>query len=168
VNPITVRAFNAAYYLAQRTGSRLTHYDPFFFPLDAIDRWNRLYGKRGFLQFQCVVPSRESLKALLDEIVRLGAGSAITVLKKFGDPQSPGLLSFPRPGFTVAIDLASGEFDAFARLEEVAVEAGGALYPAKDARMSAATFAKSYPRLDEFRKHVDPAFSSSFWRRVAT
>ena len=167
VNPFTVRAFNAAYFVAQRPGSRLIHYDPFFFPLDAIDRWNRLYGKRGFLQFQCVVP-RDALKTLLDEIIRLGAGSPLTVLKKFGDVPSPGMLSFPRPGYTVAIDIAVTETVAFARLEEIAIEAGGALYPAKDARMSAASFAKSYPRLDEFRKHVDPAFSSSFWRRVAS
>ncbi|MCA1828160.1 MAG: FAD-binding oxidoreductase [Myxococcales bacterium] len=167
VNGFTVRAFNAAYYLVQRTGSRLGHYDPFFFPLDAVERWNRLYGKRGFLQFQCVVPGPDSLKTLLDEIVRLGAGSPMTVLKKFGDLKSPGMLSFPRPGFTVAIDISSTEIAAFTRLEEVAVQSGGALYPAKDARMSAATFAKSYPRLDEFRRLLDPAFSSSFWRRVA-
>jgi FAD/FMN-containing dehydrogenase len=80
------------------------------------------------------------------------------------------MLSFPRPGFTVAIDLANqGEptFAQFERLEKLAVEAGGALYPAKDARMSAETFARSYPRLSEFKRFVDPAFSSSFWRRVA-
>ena len=167
VNGLTVRAFNAAYYLAQRGGKRVGHYDPFFFPLDAVDRWNRLYGKGGFLQFQCVVPAREGLRELLDEIARLGAGSPLTVLKKFGDVPSPGMLSFPRPGFTVAIDLPSSEIQTFARLESIAAGAGGALYPAKDARMSAATFVKSYPRLDEFKRFLDPAFSSSFWRRVA-
>lgn len=171
VNGFTVRAFNAAWYAAQRlsAGNRVVHYDPFFFPLDAVAGWNRLYGKRGFLQFQCVVPSREAIRAVLDEAARIGAGSPLTVLKKFGDLPSPGLLSFPRPGFTVAIDLANqGEetFARFARLEQAAMEAGGALYPAKDARMSAQTFARSYPRLAEFSPHVDPAFSSSFWRRV--
>ena len=167
VNGFTVRAFNTAYYLAQRPGARLMHYDPFFFPLDAIERWNRLYGKRGFLQFQCVVPTPEALRTLLDEIVRQRAGSPLTVLKRFGDVPSPGMLSFPRPGFTVAIDIARSESLAFARLEEIAIESGGALYPAKDARMTRASFERSYPRLEQFRKHIDPAFSSSFWRRVS-
>ena len=172
VNGFTVRTFNAAYFAAQRlaAGKKRVHYDPFFFPLDAVRRWNRLYGKRGFLQFQCVVPSRDAIRAVLDEAARIGAGSPITVLKKFGDLPSPGMLSFPRPGFTVAIDLANqGEptFAQFARLERLAVEAGGALYPAKDARMSPDTFARSFPRRAEFSRFVDPAFSSSFWRRVA-
>ena len=167
VNGFTVRAFNAAYYAAQKLGgrSRLQHWDPFFFPLDGVGRWNRLYGRRGFLQFQCVVPTPEALRELLRE----APASPLTVLKRFGAVPSPGLLSFPRPGFTLALDLPNkGEetFAQFARLEAIAMEAGGALYPAKDARMSKATFARSYPRLEEFRRSVDPAFSSSFWRRV--
>ena len=171
VNGLTVRAFNAAYYAAQRlaAGTRLVHYQPFFFPLDSLGHWNRLYGKRGFLQFQCVVPTRDGIRAVLDAAARLRAGSPITVLKKFGDLPSPGMLSFPRPGFTVAIDLANRGAETFAhfeRLEKLVRVAGGALYPAKDARMSAATFAHSYPRLEEFAPFVDPAFSSSFWRRV--
>jgi FAD/FMN-containing dehydrogenase len=172
VNGLTVRAFNAAYFAAQRlrAGSRTQHYRPFFFPLDAVGHWNRLYGKHGFLQFQCVVPSREAIRALLDEALQSGGGSPLTVLKKFGDLGSPGLLSFPRPGFTLAIDFPNrGEsaFQRYARLERIAIEAGGALYPAKDARMSAESFARAYPRRDEFARFVDPAFSSSFWRRVS-
>ncbi len=168
VNGLTVRAFNALYYAAQKisAGSLLEHYDPFFFPLDSVSRWNRLYGARGLLQFQCVVPTAEALRALLSD----APASPLTVLKRFGAPRSLGLLSFPRPGFTLALDLPNrGEetFARFARLEAIAMEAGGALYPAKDARMSRQTFARSYPRLEEFRAHVDPAFSSSFWRRVA-
>jgi FAD/FMN-containing dehydrogenase len=168
VNALTVRAFNALYYAAQKmsAGSRLRHYDPFFFPLDSVSRWNRLYGARGLLQFQCVVPTADALRALL----RDAPASALTVLKRFGAARSPGLMSFPRPGFTLTLDLPNrGEetFAHFARLEAIAMEAGGALYPAKDARMSAESFARSCPRLDEFRSHVDPAFSSSFWRRVA-
>jgi len=168
VNGVTVRAFNAAYYAAQKLGgrSRLQHWDPFFFPLDGVGRWNRLYGRRGLLQFQCVVPTADALHALLRE----APASPLTVLKRFGNVPSPGLLSFPRPGFTLALDLPNrGEetFAHFARLEAIAMEAGGALYPAKDARMSKETFARSYPRMPEFRQFVDPAFSSSFWRRVA-
>jgi FAD/FMN-containing dehydrogenase len=173
VNALTVRTFNFAYYNAQKlfSGEKLSHYDPFFFPLDAVNHWNRLYGKRGFLQFQCVVPGREAITAVIEEVVRSGGASPLTVLKKFGDVQSPGMLSFPRPGFTLAIDLpnrGAETFAHFARLEALTMEAGGALYPAKDARMTAQTFARAYPRRDEFAKHIDPAFSSSFWRRIST
>ena len=167
VNGLTVRAFNAAYYAAQKLAgrSRLQHWDRFFFPLDGIEHWNRLYGRRGFLQFQCVVPTREALA----ELVRSAPASPLTVLKRFGTAASPGMLSCPRPGFTLTLDVANrGEetFAQLARLETVAMEAGGALYPAKDALMSKDTFARSYPRLEEFSGYVDPAFSSSFWRRV--
>jgi FAD/FMN-containing dehydrogenase len=167
VNALTVRVFNAAYYAAQKLAgrSRLQHWDPFFFPLDGVAHWNRLYGRRGLLQFQCVVPTPEALRALLSE----APPSPLTVLKRFGPGRSPGMLSFPRPGFTFALDLPNrGEetFAQLARLEALAMEAGGALYPAKDARMSTETFARSFPRLGEFSAHLDPAFSSSFWRRV--
>jgi FAD/FMN-containing dehydrogenase len=167
VNSATVRAFNAAYYAAQKLGgrARLQHWDPFFFPLDAIGHWNRLYGRRGFLQFQCVVPTRDALH----ELLRDPPPSPLTVLKRFGALPSPGMLSFPRPGFTLALDLPNrGEetFAHFTRLERIAIDAGGALYPAKDARMSKEAFARSYPRLPEFTPHLDPGFSSSFWRRV--
>ena len=167
VNGLTVRAFNATYYAAQKLAgrSRLQHWDPFFFPLDGVDRWNRLYGRRGFLQFQCVVPTPEALR----ELLKAAPTSPLTVLKRFGSVPSPGILSFPRPGFTLALDVPNGGEETFAqlaRLEAIAMEAGGALYPAKDARMSPATFSRSYPRLEEFRRFIDPAFSSSFWRRV--
>jgi FAD/FMN-containing dehydrogenase len=172
VNAFTIRAFNFAYYNAQRllSAEKLQHYDPFFFPLDGVGHWNRLYGKRGFLQFQCVVPGREAISAVIEEVVRSGTASPLSVLKKFGEIPSPGMLSFPRAGFTLAIDLPNrGDetFAQFARLEALTMEAGGALYPAKDARMTAQTFDRAYPRRTEFAKHIDPAFSSSFWRRIS-
>jgi FAD/FMN-containing dehydrogenase len=165
---LTTEIFNEAYYAAQKLGrrSKTQHFDKYFFPLDGVAQWNRLYGKQGFLQFQCVVPSREALAALLEE----SPPSPLTVLKKFGDLPSPGMLSFPRPGFTLALDLPNRGAETFAlyiRLERIAIDAGGAIYPAKDARMSARSFARSYPRREEFERHIDPAFSSSFWRRVA-
>ncbi len=168
VNGLTVRAFNALYYRAQKVAGhhRLQHWDSFFFPLDAVGRWNRCYGRRGLIQFQCVVQDREAVR----ELVRATPPSLLTVLKRFGALESPGMLSFPRPGFTLSLDLPNhGEetFKDFARLESIAIEAGGALYPAKDARMLAATFTRSFPRREEFARHLDPAFSSSFWRRVA-
>jgi FAD/FMN-containing dehydrogenase len=165
---LTAELFNEAYYAAQRLGrrTRTEHYQKYFFPLDGVGQWNRLYGKSGFLQFQCVVPTREALAALLKE----APPSPITVLKKFGERRSPGMLSFPRPGYTLSLDLPNRGAETYAlyiRLEHIAVEAGGALYPAKDARMSPRSFARSFPRREEFERHIDPAFSSSFWRRVA-
>src|SRR3954464_3287396 len=103
VNGLTVRAFNALFYAAEKisAGTRLRHYDPFFFPLDSVARWNRLYGRRGLLQFQCVVTTADALRALL----RDAPASPLTVLKRFGAPGSPGLLSFPPPASTPAFDL---------------------------------------------------------------
>jgi FAD/FMN-containing dehydrogenase len=174
LNRLSIAAFNAAYRLAHRRArERLIHHDPFFFPLDRIDRWNRLYGRRGLAQFQCVLPparAREALVPLLETVARSDQGSSLAVLKTFGAAASPGLLSFPRPGVTVALDFpARGEPTGalFRALEALVLEAGGALYPAKDAAMSPAMFRTSFPRSGEFRRHVDPRFSSSFWRRVA-
>ena len=167
-----MRAFNALVALEARLAKRQreTNVRSFFFPLDRIGRWNRIYGQRGFLQFQCVVPSRDHVRDLLGRVRISGQGSFLTVLKTFGDMPSPGLLSFPRPGITLALDFANRGPDTLrllGELEEVVRAAGGALYPAKDATMSPRTFAASYPRLAEFERFVDPGFSSSFWRRVA-
>jgi FAD/FMN-containing dehydrogenase len=107
--------------------------------------------------------------ALLDAITASGEASFLSVLKVFGDRPSPGLLSFPRPGVTLALDFPMRGERTLAlldRLDAIVMEAGGAIYPAKDARMSRETFARSFPRLEAFTRHVDPAFSSSFWRRV--
>jgi FAD/FMN-containing dehydrogenase len=168
----TIRAFNALVALKGRLAGKQRETDvrSFFFPLDSIGRWNRIYGEQGFFQFQCVVPSRESIRALLSRVRASGEGSFLAVLKTFADVPSPGLLSFPRPGITLALDFRNRGADTLrllAGLEEVVREARGALYPAKDAMMSARTFAVSYPGLSEFEGFVDPAFSSSFWRRVA-
>lgn len=169
LNPVTVRAFNKAYGLKRR-GTRVVDADPFFFPLDAVGGWNRIYGKRGFFQFQCVVSERAAVTALLEAVARSGLGSFLTVLKSFGELPSPGLLSFPRKGHTLALDFANSGAPVLAlldRLEAIVAEAGGALYPAKDARMSKQTFARSFPRRAELEALRDPAFSSSLWRRVA-
>jgi FAD/FMN-containing dehydrogenase len=167
-----VRAFNAVHFRMARLGRSRAHLEPFFYPLDAIGAWNRMYGRRGFVQHQSVVPmrvARDAVTALLDAITRSGEASFLSVLKVFGDRPSPGMLAFARPGVTLALDFPMrGErtLGLLERLDAIVMEAGGAIYPAKDARMSAATFRRSFPRLEEFRAHVDPAFSSSFWRRV--
>lgn len=169
----TVRAFNSAYYRAQSLKARrtMTHYDPFFYPLDSVRDWNLIYGERGFLQHQCVVPSDrlDIIEALLAAIARSRAGSFLTVLKKFGTVGSPGILSFPRPGLTLTLDFpfrGDATLKLMSELDEVVQHAGGAVYPAKDARMSSAMFQHSFPGWREFRRYVDPKFSSSFWRRV--
>lgn len=166
-----VRLFNFLYYWRQLRSKKLstTHYEPFFYPLDAIGQWNRIYGKRGLLQWQCVVPDPDVVVRLLETISRSRQGSFLVVLKTFGPLPSPGMLSFPRPGITLALDfpnLGERTFALLDRLDALVAESGGALYPAKDARMSPELFAHSFSRLGEFTPLVDPAFSSSFWRRV--
>ena len=171
----TVKAFNETWFRLKGRGRvRVGPLEPFFYPLDAVPGWNRLYGRRGFFQYQCVVPhegGREAIRELLARISASGQGSFLSVVKTFGDLPSPGLLSFPRPGITLAFDFANlGErtLRLFDTLDAVVRQAGGALYPAKDARMSPEMFESSSPRLADFLPHVDPAFSSSFWRRVAS
>lgn len=168
---VAVQAFNTLYYWAHAGGHRprLCRYEPFFFPLDTVREWNRVYGKRGFLQHQAVVSQQEALRELLREAARSGQGSFLTVLKRFGNPPSPGVLSFPRPGFTLTLDFPyQGEatLQLMDRLDQIVLEAGGAVYPAKDARMSPGSFRRFFPRAEEFEQYVDPRFSSSFWRRV--
>lgn len=175
LNRLTVQAFNTAYFHGTRTrGSTRLGYRPFFYPLDGVEGWNRLYGPGGFLQWQCVVPQDPealAIRTLLRDVGRAGSASFLSVLKVFGDVPSPGLLSFPRPGVTLALDFPMRGAETLRlldRLDATVMDAGGAIYPAKDARMSPATFRRSFPRLDEFRAHLDPRLSSSFWRRVGT
>lgn len=174
VNPVSLRLFNSLYYRRQRAARRREsmHYVPYFYPLDGIGHWNRMYGRRGFLQHQCVLPPGEAhrgIAALLDEISRSGSGSFLAVLKVFGERPSPGLLSFARPGTTLALDFPNDGPRVFAlldRLDRIVEEAGGAVYPAKDARMSGETFRRSFPQWQSFVRHIDPRFSSGLWRRV--
>ena len=176
LNTLTVKAFNELYYHAQfsKKVQKTVPYDPFFYPLDSIHNWYRMYGKRGFLQYQCVVPfehAREAMSEILARIRHSGEGSFLTVLKEFGHIQSPGMLSFPRPGLTLALDFAYGGQKTLQLLDEldnIVMHSGGAVYPAKDARMSAASFQAFFPQWKEFAQHIDPHFSSSFWRRVTT
>lgn len=174
VNGLSLRAFNTLYYWRQPAKHKrlVSHYQPYFYPLDGIEHWNRMYGPRGFIQHQCVLPpehARDGVAALLKQIARSGQGSFLAVLKEFGQAPSPGMLSFPRPGTTLALDFpvtGPGIFRLLDRLDAIVMEAGGAIYPAKDARMSRAVFRRGYPRLDEFSHHIDPAFSSGLWRRL--
>jgi len=174
-NKWTMRLVNEAIYRSQLRDrvSRRVHYQPFFYPLDMILEWRRLYGKAGFFQHQFVVPTRADgvFREMLARISASGEGSSLVVLKKFGAIESPGLLSFPREGLTLALDFPN-RGDTTRRLlddlDRLVLDAGGAVYPAKDARMSAESFQSFFPRWKEFERYVDPAFSSSFWRRVTS
>ena len=167
-----VALFNALTYRAPRRRRARVHYEKFFYPLDAVPSWNRLFGRKGFYQYQCVVPyenGKEVVRELLARVARTGEGSFLSVLKVFGDRASLGWLSFPRPGVTLALDLPDRGQCTLSRLDsldEVTMAAGGAIYPAKDARMSAEIFRRGFPRWKEFDAYRDPAFMSSFWRRV--
>jgi len=167
---VTMSVFNALYYWGQlrSTVRKTVAYAPFFFPLDAVGNWNRLYGPPGLVQYQCVVPDGVT-RTILEHVRQAREGCYLAVLKKFGAIRSPGLLSFPRPGVTIAMDFAfrgDPTLRLLERLDGIVAEAGGAVYPAKDVRMSGESFRSFYPEWEAFAAHVDPKFSSSFWRRV--
>jgi FAD/FMN-containing dehydrogenase len=174
VNRFSLRLFNTLYY-HRPVGSgipREVHYQSFFYPLDGIRDWNRMYGPRGFLQYQCALPpsaSEVGIGEILNRIAEAGTGSFLAVLKRFGDVASPGLLSFPRPGVTLALDFPNRgrrTLELLEGLDEVTRTSGGAVNPSKDARMSPESFQAFFPRWTELDPFIDPAFSSSFWRRV--
>lgn len=174
LNSFFIRSFNTLYYNKQisRVVDGLTHYNPFFYPLDAILNWNRMYGSRGFFQYQFVVPfeqDRGIIKEIFARITRSKRASFLAVLKTFGDIPSPGIMSFPRKGVTLALDFPNDgapTLQLMDELDKVVMDAGGNIYPAKDARMPPHVFRASHPRLEEFLPHIDPRFSSSLWRRV--
>jgi decaprenylphospho-beta-D-ribofuranose 2-oxidase len=176
LRPWTVRAFNAVYFASKPAASeRLVDLDRFFYPLDSIRNWNRLYGRRGFVQYQVVVPHSEAQPAFTSMLRRIresGRAAFLGVLKRFGQA-SRGLLSFPMPGATLALDIAvDRHLPAFLQeLDALIIDRGGRVYLAKDATLSPENFARSYPRLDEFRavkQQVDPRglVSSSLARRL--
>lgn len=174
INAATVFAFNVLYYnkqIEKRVNGEM-HYEPFFYPLDAVSGWNRAYGKQGFLQYQFVVPPDDAPKAIdeiLNEVSKSGFSSFLTVLKTFGNINSPGMLSFPRKGVTMAIDFRmNGErtLNHLIKLDDIVKSYGGILYPAKDARMSASDFHLFYPEWSVFTKYIDSKFASHFVERV--
>ncbi|MCU7374987.1 hypothetical protein PEC18_30185 [Paucibacter sp. O1-1] len=166
INSLSLRAFNTLYYHRQRgrVAHALTHYEPYFYPLDSIGDWNRIYGRRGFLQYQCVVPPEDAehtLTDLIEQIADSGTGSFLAVLKMFGQRRSAGILSFPRPGATLALDFPNdghATFELLERLDDVVAAAGGAVYPAKDARMRADRFRAYFPAWETLRPYLIPLF----------
>ncbi|MFZ0600087.1 MAG: FAD-binding oxidoreductase [Roseiarcus sp.] len=175
LNRLSVGAFNELYYRLHKmkATNQVQDYQTYFYPLDSIRSWNRLYGVRGIRQYQCVIPwgeERVALPALLAEIARTRQASFLAILKTFGDKPSAGLLSFPRPGTTLALDFPyRGEetLSLMSRLDSIVREAKGALYPAKDGRMPTDMFRLSFPQWETFARLKDPAMNSDFWRRVS-
>ncbi|WP_207791980.1 FAD-binding oxidoreductase [Siccirubricoccus phaeus] len=177
LNRLSIAAFNELYWrrAPALAGEERVAYERFLYPLDAILDWNRLYGRGGFHQFQCVLPFREgepALRRLLETIAAGGNASFLAVLKAMGR-EGVGMLSFARPGYSLALDIPArpGSAALFAALERITVEAGGRVYLAKDAWLSPQGFAAMYPEAPEFqavRARVDPdgAFSSGLSRRL--
>ncbi|MGP1681634.1 MAG: FAD-binding oxidoreductase [Giesbergeria sp.] len=174
VNAASLRAFNTLYYHLHRlrSGRSVSHYRPFFYPLDGIAHWNRMYGARGFYQYQCVVPfegGEQAIAALLAQIAQSGQGSFLAVLKTFGYRPSLGLLSFPQPGITLALDfpnLGDKTLNLFNHLDAIVSAAGGRIYPAKDARMPTHLFQSGYPQWEGILPYRDPGISSAMSRRL--
>ena len=172
LNKYTMNTFNTLYFKRPIKLNRSTDYEPFFYPLDKILKWNRLYGKQGFMQFQCVIPNefREiAMQEMLLTIANSQQASFLSVLKQFGNIKSPGLLSFPRQGTTLALDFPNkglATLDLFKKLEAITLQYCGAVYPAEDALMSSEAFAQYFPNWKQFSSYIDLHFSSDFWRRV--
>ncbi|MGQ9818943.1 MAG: FAD-binding protein [Candidatus Kapaibacteriales bacterium] len=174
INAFTVFSFNTLYFTKQleKINKGLIHFDTFFYPLDKVANWNRIYGRNGFIQYQFVIPDENAYQRLenfFNYAKKLNLYSFLAVMKNFGNKSSGGLLSFPRKGITLAIDfpITKAIFKKLEILDKLVLEAGGAFYPAKDARMSSEAFLLSFgSRINNFLIHKDPKFSSSFWRRV--
>ena len=179
LNRASVRLFNTLHHRCGRTrgGARPVHFEPFFFPLDRIGGWNRLYGRRGFVQYQCVLPKAASpagLAALLERVAKAGRGSFLAVLKLFG-PEGEGMMSFPMEGYTLALDfpMCDGTLALLDDLDAITHRHGGRVYLAKDARYAPERMRQGYPRCGAFEAVRAKAaggtsgFSSALSQRLA-
>lgn len=176
LNPLSIKLFNAMFYWREgRRGEFLTNYNKFFYPLDRLHNWNKMYGKRGFVQYQFVLPkdhARPGMKKAIELLSKSGRGSFLAVLKRLG-PGSGGVLAFPEDGYTLALDmpLSNDLVEFLKKLDEIVLEHNGRVYLAKDSRLPAGTFKKMYPRLDEFlevKRKIDPEnrFTSDMAKRL--
>lgn len=174
VNKLSLNLFNSGYFKLQQraAGTKQVHFEDFYYPLDGVANWNRIYGPRGFFQYQSVVPMEHAEAAtqeMLSAISSSGQGSFLAVLKTFGNRQSAGLLSFARSGVTLALDFPNrGEKTErlMQKLDRIVADAGGAINPSKDARMSRELFRAGFPGIEEFAKYRDPKTISDFSRRL--
>jgi decaprenylphospho-beta-D-ribofuranose 2-oxidase len=175
LNTFTVSMLDIALYWMQKSAPSISHYENFFYPLDMINEWNRGYGKRGFIQYQFVIPmnnGKENIRKVLTEISKSGCVPFLNVLKKFGKDQG-GLLSFPFEGYTFAIDFPiTAPLKAFTeKLDKMILDMGGRIYLGKDAYLDEATFKAMYPQYTKWlaiKKQYDPGniFTSDLARRI--
>jgi hypothetical protein len=170
LNRATLKVFNNVfYYVRSSKQATVTPLAPFFYPLDSIGAYHRLYGPRGIIQWQALIPSKEAVREVLSFSSKLG-GSFLTVMKVMENYGSAGLLSFSGNGITIALDFPYSRkvVELLPHLDQIVADAGGRLYPAKDARMSGEHFRQFFPQWRELLPYIDSKFSSSFWRRVTT
>ena len=175
LNPVTVRMLDMVIYQMQKSAPSFSHYDKFFYPLDMINEWNRGYGKRGFIQYQFVIPLQDgwkNIRTILTEITQSNCIPFLNVLKKFGKGQG-GLLSFPFEGYTFAIDFPiTPQLKSFTRrLDRMVLQMGGRIYLGKDAYLDEATFKAMYPQHTEWlniKRKYDPdnLYTSDLARRI--
>jgi FAD/FMN-containing dehydrogenase len=174
VNKVSINLLNQLYFsVNKKSKDKAQAYKSFFFPLDVITSWNKVYGRKGFYQYQFVIPgknSRSGVQEIIKAISLSKESPSLGVLKNFGGIPSIGMMSFPREGVTFAIDFpnrGTSTLKLLNILDAIVLEHDGSIYPAKDARMSSETFSRSFPNISTFSKYIDPNFSSSFWRRVS-
>jgi len=174
INESTVKLFNFAFYAKQlnKINKGVVHYNPFYYPLDTIIDWNKSYGKKGFFQYQFVIPygnERSGFNDFFNIITKSKLSSFLTVMKTFGEIESPGMLSFPIRGINLAIDvrnMGKMTLDMLRELDSLVLHHGGRIYPAKDSRMSPEHFKQFYPNWKSFSEYIDPKLISDFWKRV--
>jgi FAD/FMN-containing dehydrogenase len=172
LNRVTLALLNAAYWRLYPIGTQYVHMNKWLYPLDAVGKWNRLYGPRGFRQFQCVVPydrARAAITEMLRAISARGEGSLLAVLKNFGSKPSPGLMSFPMPGTTLALDFVyrgQRTIDLLRELHRITLDAGGRIYAAKDACSAPEHLEHGYPNLARFKHLLDPGIRSGLAQRL--
>src|SRR5690606_32572473 len=159
LNKLSIRLFNAVYYRKNfnKQSKSIVHYEPFFYPLDSILHWNRIYGSRGFVQYQFVLPEvtgRKVIEDILYRIIKKCLGSFLAVLKQFGHQND--LISFPMKGYTLALDvpIVNGLFEFLNQLDKVVADYGGRIYLSKDARMSSEVFWQTYPNAPKFQEII--------------
>jgi decaprenylphospho-beta-D-ribofuranose 2-oxidase len=175
MHPFSVSAFNTLYSVFPRRERDRSFLERFMFPLDAVGDWNRVYGKRGFIQYQMVVPhasARRVIKEMFERVNKSGQTAALATIKHFGR-RGDGLLSFPMDGLTLALDLPvrPGLEELTSALDSIVIDAGGRVYLAKDALLTPESFRKMYPRADSFlavKRRLDPdgVIASSLSRRL--
>ena len=158
LNNVTVKTFNFLFYnkSSKKEINNVVSYEPFFYPLDVVLHWNRMYGRKGFVQYQFVLPleAKQGLIDILNTIRTSGMGSFLTVLKVFG--KQDNMISFPKEGYTLAMDFAVTDrlMEFLDKLDKIVLKNGGRLYMSKDARMKPSALSGGYSRLEEFKSVV--------------